>query len=244
MATKVVYPSSPLSRRRLLRSELQGNLDALADAYSTKLTPENFRPATIEHRHTSQPLRVPLETDFFSTPLDPHVLNVGWINDAGTINYYLIDNSVLKLTVPHDKLANISDENAPVFNVKALYRQVESAAGKNLISRVTIGVSLDNGATWTPKELCSRPCRISAGSAPAVYAGTQSHFLTGSAVDMPDVMDRAVVLVASFGGRPKTSISEGGVKVAVMANHFDLGTYGSLRGRIELNARWTSESMS
>lgn len=242
MATKVIYPASPLSRRSLLRAELNDNIAAMAAAYATKLTPENFRPATIEHRHSSQPLRVPLETDFFSSPLDPHVLNVGWINDAGTFNYYLIDNSILKLTVPHDELANISDEHSPVFNVKALYRQVDSGI-TNLITRVTIGVSLDDGATWTPKELCSRPCGMSAGSAPAVYAGTQSHYLTGAAVDVPDVMDRAVVLVASFGGRHKTSISEGGVKVAVMANSFDTGDNGSLRGRIELNARWVTESM-
>lgn len=175
---------------KVVKSDIQGQFDAI-DTYinTTKVTSQAVEPASIEYRHLKAPVKINLMID-----KDPVVV------DAVSYGGWYHSDAILKHT------ASSNPDSSPMVLVSAMVGCTGSKSFYNNGTHPTacaIGVSTDNGATWSVLMETRRELGNGSGIALAYYdAKTQPHYLTEAGgytpINIPS--DHAVELLGTFGG--------------------------------------------
>lgn len=227
--------SVELDRKKLVKTELELLFAELLAAINvTRVEPQDITFSTIQYRHLKVVPKIGLSQQF-GYPED--------ISFRGPFtSFYEVSESILYHDSSHTAAPNRDVPDQGVVHVSAVLF-ISDVGDSVTITRATIGVSNDDGVTWTPLTTVSRPFGLNAGECIRVFdTPGQLHYHTGIAgyYGFNGVnFDRGIVLTASLGGDVENASLAGRTAFCVMTDTTVTGPGGRplLAGVIFLNAR-------
>lgn len=174
-------------------------LDILAQINSTKLDARLLEKQGIEYRHI-------LDAPTFNYMRRAEPLTVGVVNFGG---WFAITNLILRHVATQDNAPNADGGSFPILDFHASLGFVGADRVLGAPTKLCIGVSSDDGVTWTPLDGAGGTLRTqrflgdgSGYALPNYATPSQPHYLTGAPgyrpINYPS--ERMVDLVAAFGG--------------------------------------------